>query len=494
MEMSSSGGTSASSSSGGGGQNLLTYSDGALKAKPIAASNSGEPSVLDSWTKEDRNYYIIYVGEIRNTFVSEIAYVHYIGFPMGFSKTTATERTVINSMTETVSNSIAFSNTSQTKLTLEAAVKAKIKIVDFSVGLKLEESATSSVSSARSTETSVYSLTSTVESEASTVSFEIGNRGEAVGHYRYSLYDVSDVYFVISTSLDNNTLLSWDVISCARGSYTRHWEYSDSGKFDNSPTKGSEINFAEDFYKTLPKPNKTVRSLVEEKKFTAAGSHPYIFDKNFPATVEVYALGAGGGGQGGHFSDLMFGGYGGTGGAGGGGAAAYMKFSIEQPITFNIKVGKGGNGGTAEFVNWVTDWRSGNPGDAGENTTVTWGANTLSAEGGAGGGGIGQNLIGGSGGGGSRKPAIVLAENWATVAGFKGTDGTRDGNIASIGGNAAEIANKGSVAFFGGGKGGVKDERGAESGGGGSSRYGRDQSGSAGGNGQVIIVVTYFEK
>jgi len=236
----------------------------------------------------------------------------------------------------------------------------------------------------------------------------------------------------------------------------------------------------------------TSKQFVIEKEFTTAGNQTYTFDKGFPATIEVYALGAGGGGQGGHFSDLIGGGYGGTGGAGGGGAATYMKLSIKQPVTFNINVGRGGIGGAAEFVDWVTDWKSGKSGEDGENTTVTWGTNVLTAAGGKGGGGSGQIVTGGNGGDSSSKPEIVLEENWLSVAGQQGTDGTRKGDLASIGGNAGGITNKGSIDSFGGGKGGVKDGKSAEAGGGGSSKYGRNQSGSIGGDGQVIIVVTYL--
>ena len=244
---------------------------------------------------------------------------------------------------------------------------------------------------------------------------------------------------------------------------------------------------------------KTTRPVITKvDSFVTAGNHTYTLNK--PATVEIYALGAGGGGQGGHFSDQFMGGlggatsqpYGGTGGAGGGGGAAYMKLSLEQPTSFNIKVGRGGTGGAAGFADWLSNWQSGNHGEDGENTMVTWGTNTITSLGGKGGGGSGQDLSGGRGGESSSKPEIVSAENWLSVAGSKGTDGTQKGDISSTGGNAAKITNKGFIDSFGGGVGGVKGWRGAEAGGGGSSAYGRDQSGSTGGNGKVTIVVTYF--
>jgi hypothetical protein len=475
----------------------------ALRANPVA-SNYGEPEILDSWTKGDRNYYVIYAGEIRNTFVSEIAYVHYIGFPIGFSKTTVTEKAVTNSMTKTVSNSIVFSNTSQTKSTLDAAIKAKFKIVDFSVGLKLEESMTNSVSNTKSTETSISSVTSTVETEASTISFEIGNHGETVGHYRYSLYDVSDVYFFISTSLDNDALLSWDVISCARGSYLRHWEYSPSGNFDNSPVTGSEIVFAEDFYKALKKP--TTDKTVEKNtvKFTTAGNHTYALDKGFPATVEIYALGAGGGGQGGHSKDRGVAGlfesrpngvFNGTGGAGGGGAAAYIKFTVTEPSEFSITVGQGGTSGNGNYSSYTSNWESGGRGGDGSSTSISWNGLSFIVEGGKGGGGNVTN--GGNGGINIIWPSITY-EDMFSANGTGGTSGNgiddQNGNMTSNGGNGASIINRGSLASFIGGSGGKRPNSGnpehAGSGGGGYAGYSQSQSGDRGGNGHVIIVVS----
>jgi hypothetical protein len=93
-------------------------------------------------------------------------------------------------------------------------------------------------------------------SESYTTSVVIGGHGEPAGNYRYALYAVCDVYFVISTSLDNQNLLSWDTVVCARSNtYNPHWDYSTS-IFDNSP-EGNTITFDEDFYKNLPKPSNT---------------------------------------------------------------------------------------------------------------------------------------------------------------------------------------------------------------------------------------------
>ena len=128
---------------------------------------------------------------------------------------------------------------------------------EFSAKLKLEwtGSWTKTNTSLKSTETSVSETKSVAESY--TTSFTLGEHREPAGNYRYGLYAVSDIYFVISTSLDNQLLLGWDTVVCARDStFTPHWDYSSNGTFDNSP-EGNSITFMEDFYKNLTKPVST---------------------------------------------------------------------------------------------------------------------------------------------------------------------------------------------------------------------------------------------
>jgi len=251
------------------------------------------------------------------------------------------------------------------------------------------------------------------------------------------------------------------------------------------------------------------RALVEKTEtveFTTAGNHTYTFNKGFPAIVEIYALGAGGGGQGGHSKDRGVAGlfenrpngvFNGTGGAGGGGAATYIKFNVSEQVTFNITVGSGGTGGGGIYSSYTANWQSGTPGSKGGNTLVSWGSSTLATEGGYGGGGSGDITTGGGGGRANTTWPAAYLDNSA-VAGKSGSKGNgideQYGDITSTGGNAALIS-KGSVASFGGGSGALRhigsNVGTAGNGGGGSGGYSRDQSGSSGGNGQVIIVVKY---
>ena len=577
-----------------------------LKAEPVAAvpANS-EPEILYLWTDGNKNYYIINAGYIENALLMENGFRYSGVGHMGISFTTTTETSIAENRTNTVSNSIVvttgLTNTTTKTISLKEAITTGVKtnvetgvetggilslFVQGSVKAGVETTIEGSIekgtetssqisknfetSTGRTTETS-ESFERTLRESWSTSTSLAANSGDPAGYYRYAWYVVSDVYFIISTSLDNQELLSWEVVSIPREKCELYQEYS-STKIDNSPIPGTEIVFADDFYKTLPKPppvlqytlianpteggsvsrspNQTnynagtqvtvtatpntgyvfngwigvpsdidasnasitfainnnltltadfrqVMERKEETSFTTPGTHSYTFDKGFPATIEVYIIGAGGGGQGGHtrsqptikppFTDYLRG----TGGAGGGGAAAYMKLSIEQPATFNISVGRGGSGGAGKHVT-LAQWESGTPGSNGDSSSVTTGSITLTAEGGRRGGGNGnRDLFGGSGGVKSVSSTGLL--EFYSDAGKNGGEGVAEGDPGIRGGNAGTIPDDyGSGAPYGGGLGAARGSA-AGTGGGGFGGYNSDQSGGSGGNGAVKIVVTYDE-
>jgi len=394
--------------------------------------------------------------------------------------------TITTSVTETVSKSISSSSTSGYKRSLETAIKTAIpRIGELSVKLNLETSKSFTVSSGKTTTTSVNHIEQYVQSEETSRTMTFGSNGAPAGYYRYALYGVSDVYFVIETSLDKQTLLNWDVVSCIRpDSYLRHNDYSVDGNFDNSPLIENQIIFAEDFYKTLSTPQPRIER-TEIKEFTSSGT--YTFDKGFPATIEVYALGGGGGGQGGHTSNwinvVVPTTDHGTGGSGGGGGAAYVKFDVADTTTFGVTVGAGGGGGSTFHAGVTTNWESGYSGDGGDSTIVTWNSHTITAYGGEGGGKNrfddgNRGLSGGSGGGAaSDMPGTI------PVSGGNGGAGVHKEQRTGQGGKAGRITT-GSVNPF-------PSISGA--GVGGNGGYTQDQPGSKGGNGFAVIVVKYYE-
>ncbi|MDR2581697.1 MAG: hypothetical protein LBC85_11995, partial [Fibromonadaceae bacterium] len=159
------------------------------------------------------------------------------------------------------------------------------------------------------------------------------------------------------------------------------------GKFDESfisvwelAAASGELELAEELKNEFLKRAKeqednlwTMTRMVETGRFTTAGNHTYTLPNNvtYPATIEIYALGAGGGGQGGYEFHNMAASHEGTGAGGGGGSVAYTKFSVSQSTTFTITVGNGGAGGSDVFTPFNllhARWQSGNPGVNGGNS------------------------------------------------------------------------------------------------------------------------------
>jgi len=233
---------------------------------------------------------------------------------------------------------------------------------------------------------------------------------------------------------------------------------------------------------------------VIRSEFTTPGNHTFSYRENYPATIEIYVLGAGGGGQGGH-SKAYQQGFStrtehGTGASGGGGAAAYMRINVTGSTSFNITVGAGG-AGSARFSKGVGgSWESASSGSAGGDTTVRFGSTTLTVQGGRGGGGSAAQAISG-GAGGRAGTAPGGQTGWASGNGGNGSDGRHNNDLRSsnAGGIAGRITGNGSENSFGGG-GGALNASGAQAGGGGRGGYG-NESGTNGGNGRVLIIVRY---
>jgi uncharacterized repeat protein (TIGR02543 family) len=248
--------TAQVTASGGGNPPPSTTAASAPKAEPHAASTTAAPKVLDSYTADGKNYYLIDVGYIENTYVSTFMLCHYNGVtPIALSKTTFNSTTLTEALTETVTESITVSDTQNVTVGVEVGWKKAFPIAgEFSAKLNAEWSGswTNSSTTTRSKETSVSRAET--EAEQFTVAFTVGEHGEQAGYYRYALYATSDVYFVVTTSADNQTLLGWETVVCARDStYLPHFDYAADGKFDNAPVTG-KIDFSDGFYKTLPVP------------------------------------------------------------------------------------------------------------------------------------------------------------------------------------------------------------------------------------------------
>jgi hypothetical protein len=259
------------------------------------------------------------------------------------------------------------------------------------------------------------------------------------------------------------------------GSLSKGADYIFSGW--NTNAMGTGINYPAGESFILPSTNIT---LYANWSNTAAripkthierfsSSRSYSFNMGFPATVEIYAGGAGGGGAGGHWvqgglgqNDLYS-----TGGAGGGGAVEYREFEITASTTFSVTLGTGGAGGSGETKRYFGGGpETGATGNDGSNTIVNWNGGTLSAQGGKGG--------------------------WAQIGGAGGTMITRGAN--GIEGNNGITHSRTQTGRSTGGAGGsYGDVRGGNGGYGGGGINAAPEAGGRGEAGSVVIVFTWYE-
>jgi uncharacterized repeat protein (TIGR02543 family) len=238
-----------------------------LKAAPVAASTTSEPEVLEYLKSGNSNYYLVNVGVIHNMYISTIASLFYNGStPMSWSKTVSSSTTITNALTETASKSVATTNTQGGK----ASLSFKSHGVDL--GGEWTGSWGKTTSTHQSVETSFTEIRQTSDSE--TLSFTVGGNGEPTGYHRYALYGTADLYFIVETSTDKQTLKGLSSVVCVRDSslFTK-WDFSDGSgggpNWDNSPVE--EIVFPYGFHTRLaePLPPDDKPTMPIESKFEA---------------------------------------------------------------------------------------------------------------------------------------------------------------------------------------------------------------------------------
>ena len=304
----------------------------ALRAQPVAAFDFGEPiTPLDYWTDGEKNYYIIYAGHIRNTLVMQLGPVEYPGVgTIAITRTETEETTIARSKTETVLNSIVVSEGgsiteggSQTNTTSIENVRRRQEEAGGSAGIgwgpfgasanfkntienitttsnssttffSYETSSTFNTTVGRSTETSDSFMESLRNSVSTATTMTIGLRDDPAGHYRYAWYAITDVYFVVATSLDNQTLLGWEVVSCVRGQFEQRLEYAQLGiphneRFDNAPSNNI-IVLPENFWKDLPMPGHVLAVNAEPATGGTVIRNPNRSNYESGTTVTVTAI------------------------------------------------------------------------------------------------------------------------------------------------------------------------------------------------------------
>lgn len=250
-----------------------------ITAKPVAVNQSTSGSkderlqnlkILDSMTDGEKNYYLLDVGYIKDLYLSTIATVNYTGVPLSYTLTSSSQTSYTSSLTESVSKSVTVSDSNQHTVGLSKGIRFGIKsIADVSIQANYEWSGTwtNSETSGKSIENTETGAREYAKSQ--TYSFNFGKDTDPKGKYRYALYGVCDIYFVVTTNRNNTELIDWEAQSCARpGEYMISVEFTESNTEFINDTEGT-IDIRDDFYKALPLPTEKVQETDGPIKYDA---------------------------------------------------------------------------------------------------------------------------------------------------------------------------------------------------------------------------------
>ncbi|MDR0909503.1 MAG: InlB B-repeat-containing protein [Spirochaetaceae bacterium] len=247
----------------------------ALKAVTVPKSDTGIPDIIYSWTDGESNIFVCDLGWITNTFAGASAGpAYYDGtHTPTLTATDYNETTVSNALSEILTDSIEVTNETSigheegtetgSSDSLGGEVGGSIKkFLDIKgtyehVWSTTETSSDSiiqaianTVGSSRSTETSLE--TAVTKGKQSSVGFSVVD-SDPIGLYRIGVYTIADAYLVVKTSRDNQTLLEYAYVICARDEYFSQLDYTSKGEdFDNTPEAKFEI--IDGFWKNLAIP------------------------------------------------------------------------------------------------------------------------------------------------------------------------------------------------------------------------------------------------
>ena len=458
----------------------------ALKAIPMAADPSGaKPKVLDAYTHGGQNYFLIDAGQIANTYISSvIPPVYYPGFGTPtYSRTTLTEQTITEAVTETVSNSITMTESKGTSLDIKAFLTVRLgsqaKYAEFGASINRTWNWSSSESGTNSTthQTSVSEANKFAETQSTSLTL---SPGTPVGYHRIAMYALSNIYLIVTTTIDNQELLDCEVVVSASGSFNVRQEFSPDGIFDNTPISGTDlIDFADDFYRDLkldlvtkvfdfsnaiPNQASTIASDIQMAVFVGQYDKRTTFN-NYNIVVA---------GRGGFPLIIEFENFGMKAGAN----TVAINSASEADITINFKGNNSISGGNAS----AAATGSGQNGRNGSDAIFTNGRLTLT-------GGGSADIMGGSGTVGRAGTGYTYDANSNKAQGLHGGNGGIGGNggngvsaaslsvltvldkVKIIGGDGANGANGGQGEGVQG-PGRATAGRGGDAGGGGSGGHG----------------------
>lgn len=249
-----------------------------LISKPIAVADSENVVVLDSMTDGQSNYYLIDLGYVKDTYLSTLGQVEYVGLPIQQTISLSEEESTTYALQKTISNAITVENSQSYKTSISAGYSL---LFNFEAAFEWNGVWTN----LQTSEKSISDTTTTSKNfvKKTDITFSFGKNDAAQGKYRYALYADCDVYLTVKTSFDNSELLEINANVCAReNTYILRMEYTED-EFIND-VEGS-INLHKDFYTKLPIPTKqlqvtspTLEKLVFDK--VVRTGETWIYNRN----------------------------------------------------------------------------------------------------------------------------------------------------------------------------------------------------------------------
>jgi len=268
--------------------------DAALRAIPVRATNVNadmdaramsafdfdldvgydEPVIRDYFVDytTNRSHFLIDVGYIKDAFIETVGGVHYVGAPATISISEVSEVAITSSMTRAVSNSVTVSQSH----TFTASVQAGPSV------FRTTATWAGNVANANTLASSFTYGHAAVERLARTITTTYTISGKEHGWYRLAIYSKVDMFFVVETSADNQTLYSWDMVAFPVGDPFYRLEFCVGYQarrpiFDNTPLSTAPlIDFAPHFYRNLPLVERTQEPTPNPRNGTFIFSSPTL--------------------------------------------------------------------------------------------------------------------------------------------------------------------------------------------------------------------------
>jgi hypothetical protein len=484
-----------------------------FEAKPT--SEVGNKKIKYSYSYGGYDFYYIYLGELKNIPLFGHTAEYHDGTKTTY--TVSNSQTIKESVTETITNSsqtaisVAEEHTYSTTNRQKASTEIKASAGWGPVKAEAKAAAEASWEQytydnkawiSQQTTSLTNTITNGTEHTKTTMisrSWEL-NKDNKVGYYKYTLFSASDVYLYVIK--DATGVIYYEFKEYVIPDvYFWRFDYSETPSFRKSDATSFEFDVS--MLDNLPKPDISLLpppppppppppapvEKIETVEYTTAGTHTYTFDKNYPgkeATIDVWVLGGGGGGQGGHRWQCGLWACDGTGGGGGGGAAAYANFKVTEPITFSTTVGSGGYAGSEG----TAKSGGGHGGTGGDSKVTASGSKAFVLTAGGGGGG-------GTTSSGCANPGGDNSQNYGCGAGGSASQSGISATL--INGKHGTLGSESDNAPVGGAGGSGGNAQGYSGGSGGIGGYGTSGTGDkrrlsgAGEAGRVRIVIKYFE-